>query len=469
MKLVTKNTILLFVYSKKSIIEVQGQKQIQKLSQKMVLSKNMQQSINILSMQTIDLKNFIEKEIIENPFLEMEENMNFDNNSINDRSAGGERSEKDNNFNQEELLSKLVEKTLTLKEHVVSQINLSFQNDGDKSIAYYITDMLDENGYLRKSKKNIAEELKIPFQKFEEVIKILKTFDPTGVFSENLEECLKIQAIEKKIYDERFQKLLDHLDLLAKLDFKSLKRACKVDDEDLKILISELKKLNPKPGRDFITNGVQIAIPEIMIKGNKEHGFYPILNNNAIPSCFYQNYINNKNLSSDEKEFCSKNKKTAIEIISALNKRKKLLLNVAEKILESQYEFFANGVNFLKPLVITDIAKKLEVNESTISRIGNKFIETPHGVFEIKFFFSSKIKAEFTESHHSSTSVKNKIKDVISNEEKSNVLSDQAISTILSEHHNISISRRTVTKYREAIKIPSSAIRKRLKKMSIEQ
>jgi len=469
LKLVTKNTILLFVYSKKSIIEVQGQKQIQKLSQKMVLSKNMQQSINILSMQTIDLKNFIEKEIIENPFLEMEENMNFDNNSINDRSAGGERSEKDNNFNQEELLSKLVEKTLTLKEHVVSQINLSFQNDGDKSIAYYITDMLDENGYLRKSKKNIAEELKIPFQKFEEVIKILKTFDPTGVFSENLEECLKIQAIEKKIYDERFQKLLDHLDLLAKLDFKSLKRACKVDDEDLKILISELKKLNPKPGRDFITNGVQIAIPEIMIKGNKEHGFYPILNNNAIPSCFYQNYINNKNLSSDEKEFCSKNKKTAIEIISALNKRKKLLLNVAEKILESQYEFFANGVNFLKPLVITDIAKKLEVNESTISRIGNKFIETPHGVFEIKFFFSSKIKAEFTESHHSSTSVKNKIKDVISNEEKSNVLSDQAISTILSEHHNISISRRTVTKYREAIKIPSSAIRKRLKKMSIEQ
>ena len=126
-------------------------------------------------------------------------------------------------------------------------------------------------------------------------------------------------------------------------------------------------------------------------------------------------------------------------------------------------------MNFLKPLVIIDIAKKLEVNESTISRIGNKFIETPHGVFEIKFFFSSKIKAEFTESNHSSTSVKSKIKNVVLNEEKSNVLSDQAISSILSEHHNISISRRTVTKYREAIKIPSSAIRKRLKKMSVEQ
>jgi len=145
-----------------------------------------------------------------------------------------------------------------------------------------------------------------------------------------------------------------------------------------------------------------------------------------------------------------------------------LLLNVAEKILEFQYEFFANGVNFLKPLVITDIAKKLEVNESTISRISNKFIETPHGVFEIKFFFSSKIKAEFTESHHSSTSVKNKIKNVILSEDN-NVLSDEAVSNILKEHYNISISRRTVAKYRESMKIPSSAIRKRLRKMSVQK
>ncbi len=448
---------------------MQGQKQTQKLSQKMVLSRNMQQSINILSMQTIDLKNFIEKEIIENPFLEMDDSMNFENNSTNEVSIHKERSGRDNNFNQEELLSKLVDKSLTLKEHVVSQINLTLLSDDDKSIAYYVTDMLDENGYLRKSEKSIAEELKIPAQKIEAVIKILKTFDPLGVFSINLEECLKIQAIEKNIYDKKFQKLLDNLDLLAKLDFKSLKKACEISEENLKNLISELKKLNPKPGRDFITNGVQMAISEIMIRGNKEHGFYPVLNDNAIPNCFYQNYVNSKHLNSDEKEFCLKRKSTAIEIVNALSKRKKLLLNVAEKILEFQYEFFANGVNFLKPLVITDIAKKLEVNESTISRISNKFIETPHGVYEIKFFFSSKIKAEFTESHHSSTSVKNKIKNVISGEEDSNVLSDEAISNILSEHYNISISRRTVAKYRESMKIPSSAIRKRLRKMSIQK
>jgi len=184
---------------------VQGQKQIQKLSQKMVLSRNMQQSINILSMQTIDLKSFIEKEIIENPFLEMDDSMNFDNNSINDRLTRGERSGKDNNFNQEELLSKLVEKALTLKEHVISQINLSFQKNEDKSIAYYVTDMLDENGYLRKPEQTITEELKIPFQKFDRVIKILKTFDPSGVFSKNLEECLKIQAIEKKYIMQNFK------------------------------------------------------------------------------------------------------------------------------------------------------------------------------------------------------------------------------------------------------------------------
>jgi RNA polymerase sigma-54 factor len=448
---------------------VQGQKQIQKLSQKMVLSRNMQQSINILSMQTIDLKNFIEKEIIENPFLEMDDSMNFENNSINQVSIHKERSGGDNNFNQEELLSKLVDKSLTLKEYIVSQINLTLLNNDDKLIAYYMTDMLDENGYLRKSEKSIAEELKIPAQKIEAVIKILKTFDPLGVFSINLEECLKMQAIEKNIYDEKFQKLLDNLDLLAKLDFKSLKKACEISEENLQNLISELKKLNPKPGRDFTTTGVQMAIPEIMIRGNKEYGFYPVLNDNAIPNCFYQNYVNSKHLNSDEKEFCLKRKNTAIEIVNALSKRKKLLLNVAEKILEFQYEFFANGVNFLKPLVITDIAKKLEVNESTISRISNKFIETPHGVFEIKFFFSSKIKAEFTESHHSSTSVKNKIKNVISGEENNNILSDEAVSNILKEHYNILISRRTVAKYRESMKIPSSAIRKRLRKMSVQK
>ena len=429
----------------------------------------MQQSINILSMQTIDLKNFIEKEIIENPFLEMDDSMNFENNSINQVSIHKERSGGDNNFNQEELLSKLVDKSLTLKEYIVSQINLTLLNNDDKLIAYYMTDMLDENGYLRKSEKSIAEELKIPAQKIEAVIKILKTFDPLGVFSINLEECLKMQAIEKNIYDEKFQKLLDNLDLLAKLDFKSLKKACEISEENLQNLISELKKLNPKPGRDFITTGVQMAIPEIMIRGNKEYGFYPVLNDNAIPNCFYQNYVNSKHLNSDEKEFCLKRKNTAIEIVNALSKRKKLLLNVAEKILEFQYEFFANGVNFLKPLVITDIAKKLEVNESTISRISNKFIETPHGVFEIKFFFSSKIKAEFTESHHSSTSVKNKIKNVISGEENNNILSDEAVSNILKEHYNILISRRTVAKYRESMKIPSSAIRKRLRKMSVQK
>lgn len=429
----------------------------------------MQQSINILSMQTIDLKNFIEKEIIENPFLEMDDSMNFENNSINQVSIHKERSGGDNNFNQEELLSKLVDKSLTLKEYIVSQINLTLLNNDDKLIAYYMTDMLDENGYLRKSEKSIAEELKIPAQKIEAVIKILKTFDPLGVFSINLEECLKMQAIEKNIYDEKFQKLLDNLDLLAKLDFKSLKKACEISEENLQNLISELKKLNPKPGRDFTTTGVQMAIPEIMIRGNKEYGFYPVLNDNAIPNCFYQNYVNSKHLNSDEKEFCLKRKNTAIEIVNALSKRKKLLLNVAEKILEFQYEFFANGVNFLKPLVITDIAKKLEVNESTISRISNKFIETPHGVFEIKFFFSSKIKAEFTESHHSSTSVKNKIKNVISGEENNNILSDEAVSNILKEHYNILISRRTVAKYRESMKIPSSAIRKRLRKMSVQK
>ncbi len=436
-----------------------GQKQVQKISQKLALSKNMQQSINILSMHTIDLKDFIEKEIIENPFLETEE-VDFVN---NEESYKNLQSTTDNNYNQDEVFSKLVDKTLTLKEHLINQINLTFQDDNEKFIAYYVTDMLDDNGYFRGLDENIAQELKISLTKFNSIMNILKTFDPIGVYSQNLEECLKLQAIEKNIFNSKFKKILENLNLVAKLDFKSLKKECEISEEELRELISKLKKLNPKPGRDFLTNNSQIILPEIIIKGNKDQGFYPIINDKAVPNCFYQNNIDNKNLKPNEKSFCSKNKRTAIEVVTALTKRKKLLLNFADKILELQYEFFANGVNFLKPLVVSDLAKKLEVNESTISRIGNKYIETPHGVFEIKFFFSSKIKSELTENHHSSISVKNTIKDIICNEEK--ILSDLDISNILSQKYSISISRRTVTKYREFMKIPTSAIRKRLKKM----
>lgn len=437
-----------------------GQKQIQKISQKLALSKNMQQSINILSMHTIDLKDFIEKEIIENPFLETEESdfINKEENYTSSQRA-------DSNYNQDEVFSKLVDKTLTLKEHLINQINLTFQDDNEKFIAYYVTDMLDDNGYLRDLAENIAQELKISITKFNPVMSILKTFDPIGVYSQNLEECLKLQAIEKNIYNSKFKKILDNLSLVANLDFQSLKKECEISEEELKELIAKLKKLNPKPGRDFLTNNPQIILPEIIIKGNKDQGFYPIINDRAIPNCFYQNNIENKNLKPNEKSFCSKNKRTAMEIVGALTKRKKLLLNFADKILELQYEFFVNGTNFLKPLVISDLAKKLEINESTVSRIGNKYIETPHGVFEIKFFFSSKIKSELTENHHSSVSVKNIIKDIICNEDK--VLSDLDISDMLSQEYSISISRRTVTKYREFMKISTSAIRKRLKKMGV--
>jgi RNA polymerase sigma-54 factor len=314
---------------------VLGQKQVQKISQKLALSKNMQQSINILSMHTIDLKDFIEKEIIENPFLETEE-VDYAHNEENYKNS---QSTTDNNYDQDEVFSKLVDKTLTLKEHLINQINLTFQDDNEKFIAYYVTDMLDDNGYFRGLDESIAQELKISLTKFNSIMNILKTFDPIGVYSQNLEECLKLQAIEKNIYNSKFKKILENLNLVAKLDFKSLKKECEISEEELKELIIKLRKLNPKPGRDFLTNNFQIILPEIIIKGNKDQGFYPIINGKAVPNCFYQNNIDNKYLKPNEKSFCSKNKRIAIEVVSALTKRKKLLLNFADKILELQYEF----------------------------------------------------------------------------------------------------------------------------------
>ena len=444
-------------------------RQTQKLSQKLVLSKTMQQSINILSMPTIDLRKFIEAESLENPFIEID---NDDISGIPHISNSYTSYTADNEFDQDELLSKLTEKTPTLKQHLISQIDLTFHDNKEKFIAYYITDMVDENGYLKENKNNIAKELKVNVKEVYSIIDKLKNFDPSGVYAENLKECLTFQAIEQGIYTQKFKILLDNLKMLANLDFKTLQKICSTTCDNLRKMIAQLKKLNPKPGRGFHTTYTQIAVPEIIIKGNRECGFYSILNDAAIPKCFFQKcYINTKssNLNDKENAFYSRNKRSALEIVNAIAKRKRLLLNVAEKILEYQYEFFVNGVGYLKPLVTTDIANKLGVNVSTISRICNKYMDTPHGVLEIKFFFSSKINAELMDNHHSSTAVKNRIKNLVANEQKGNILSDEAISKILREGHDIVISRRTVTKYREVLKIPSSAMRKRLNKMSYDE
>ena len=440
--------------------------QTQKLSQKLVLSKTMQQSINILSMPTIDLKKFVEAESLENPFIEIADNSMSNTPYIINFNISHKT---DNNFDQEELFSKLVSKTATLKQHLISQIDLTFHNNKEKFIAYYITDMVDDNGYLKEDKNDIVKELKVSIEEIHLIMNELKKFDPIGVYAKDLEECLTFQAIEQGIYTQKFKILLNNLKMVANLDFKGLQRVCGISHDDLKKMIVQLKKLNPKPGRDFYTTQIQVAIPEVMVKGNKESGFYPILNDVAMPKYFFQeHYANakNNNLNSKERAFISKNKKNALEIISAIAKRKKVLLDVAKEILELQYEFFANGVNYLKPLVITDIANKLGVNVSTVSRISNKYMETPHGVLEIKFFFSSRINAEFTENHHSSTAVKNKIKNIIANEQQDKVLSDEAITDTLKKNFDIAISRRTVAKYRESLKIPTSAVRKRLSTMN---
>ena len=435
--------------------------QIQKLSQKLVLSKALQQSINILSMPTIELKEFVESESLKNPFIEVDTNITADAPYI---SKSYTSHTGDNKFDQDELFSKLMEKSLTLRQHLISQIDLTFHDDKEKFIAYYITDKLDENGYLKENKEDIGRELKVDIKKIHLVMSALKNFDPTGVYAENLEECLMLQAIEQGIYTEKFKILLDNLKMLANLDFKDLQKACNTNNDHLKKMITQLKKLNPKPSRGFYGTYNQVAIPEVIIRGDRKSGFYPVLNDIAIPQCYLQkHHIESTHLSNKENDFCTKNRKNALEIINAIAKRKKLLLNVAEKILKFQYEFFMNGINYLKPLVITDIASKLGVNVSTISRISNKYMETPYGMLEIKFFFSSKIKAELLENQHSSTAVKNKIRGIIANEKK--VLSDEAISNVLKKDFDIVISRRTVAKYREALKIPSSAIRKRLSKI----
>ncbi|MFQ3307613.1 MAG: RNA polymerase sigma-54 factor [Candidatus Midichloriaceae bacterium] len=436
-------------------------KQGQKLSQGMVLSKAMYQSINILSMNTIALNEFIQSECQDNPFLEIDDSSKYDT-----LKSSSNLKTSHSHFDQDEMISKLSDKQITLKEYLISQISLSIFDSEKKNIALYITDSINEQGYLTKSTDDFIKELKVKNKKFNEVLIELKKFEPFGVYSKDLKESLTIQAKIKKIHDVKFQILLDNLDLIGKLNYEELQKRCSVSDEELKILIKKLKSLNPKPGGGFITETTQTLIPEIIICGDKEYGFYPVINDSAIPKCIFQkhNYLEqNKDLEKDK--FISNGKKNAMFIIETLYKRKKVLLEVVQKIIELQYEFFLNGVDYLKPMVLTDIANELNINPSTISRISNKYIETLYGIFQIKYFFSSQITSEITEDNFSSTSIKNKIKNIIKSESQNNVFSDEEISKAL-KGIGISISRRTIAKYRDGLKIPSSAIRKRRQKLS---
>ncbi len=358
---------------------------------------------------------------------------------------------------------------VSLAGHLSEQAQLAFTSAQDKFIASYLIDLTGADGYMRTPLEEVAEALSVEIEDIERILGILQTFDPPGICARDLAECLTLQLKEKNRFDPFMERLLDNLDLIAACDFQRLRKLCGVDSDDLREMISDLRQLNPKPGAGFETPGIETLVPDVIVKRAPGGDWKAELNPSAAPSLAvdraYYASLKARCRSDADKSYLSDRFSSANWLVKSLEQRLSTILKVATAVVEEQSAFFDHGVRHLKPLNLRQIALKIGMHESTVSRVtSNKAIATPRGIFEMKYFFTSAIASAGASSEaHSSEAVRDRIKEFISNETTAEILSDDRIVTLL-KAEGIDIARRTVAKYREALRIPSSAARRRQKR-----
>jgi RNA polymerase sigma-54 factor len=325
--------------------------------------------------------------------------------------------------------------------------------------------MVDEAGYLTGDLASVADKLGAPFAEVEAVLGIVQGFDPPGVCARNLTECLTLQLKERNRFDPAMAALVGRLDLLAKRDLAALRRICGVGDEDLADMIAEIRNLNPKPGLAFGFTQVQPIVPDVYVRPGPDGGFIVDLNSDTLPKILvnqrYHAELSKSAKADSAKTYLAEHLQSATWLMRALDQRAKTILKVAAEIVKQQDAFFVHGVQHLRPLNLKTIADAISMHESTVSRVtANKYIATNRGIFELKYFFTSSIASSDGGDAHSAEAVRDRIKHLIEAESATDVLSDDTIVERLREA-GIDIARRTVAKYREALRIPSSVQRRR--------
>ncbi len=471
-------------------------------SQNLVMTPQLQQAIKLLQMNNLELTEFVEEELAVNPLLEKEERaadegtdsretessdegahdevrQEFDdawtgNENVQDFDAGavqygkgGSSSFEDSEGSFENTLTR--EKTL--REHLLQQLHMQFEDGRDQLIGALLIDQLDETGYLRADCDELAQRLGCSRDRIKKLMTAMKQFEPSGVFASSLEECLTIQLKDQGRLDAQMQALLENLDLLADHDMKALAEICGVNDLYLADMIEEVRALNPRPARDYEHFVVQTVIPDVLMRSlpkNLGGGWRVELNNETLPRVLvnrsYYTEVCNTAREKKDKQYLDQQMNSASWLVKALDQRAQTILKVAEQIVEEQNGFFLFGIEYLKPMTLRDIAEKIEMHESTVSRVtNNKYIGTPRGIFELKYFFSSSLGGKDGAISHSSEAVKARIKTLIDAEDPKKILSDEKIVELLKKE-GIDVARRTVVKYRDAMKIPSSVQRRKQKR-----
>jgi RNA polymerase sigma-54 factor len=330
--------------------------------------------------------------------------------------------------------------------------------------------MVDEAGYLTGDLKAVADKLGASYADVEAVLAILQTLDPPGVCARNLTECLAIQLKDRDRFDPAMRTLVEHLDLLAKRDLAALRRLCGVNDEDLADMIAEVRHLNPKPGLALGSTTVQPIVPDVYVRAAADGTWQVELNSDTLPKVLinqrYYAQVSKTAHSDGDKSYLADCLQTATWLVRALDQRAKTILKVSSEIVRQQDAFFAKGVQHLRPLNLKTVADAIGMHESTVSRVtANKYMATTRGIFELKYFFTSSIAAADGGEAHSAEAVRHRIRQLIDEEKAQAVLSDDKIVEQL-KRDGIDIARRTVAKYREALRIPSSVQRRREKQMA---
>ncbi|HVL19377.1 MAG TPA: RNA polymerase factor sigma-54 [Amaricoccus sp.] len=352
----------------------------------------------------------------------------------------------------------------SLHDHLAAQLDLATVDPAERLIGRHLVDAVNEAGYLTETVDDIAERLGAEPATVARVLRLVQGFEPSGVAARDLAECLTIQLREQNRFDPAMAALVGRLDLVAKRDFPALKRLCGVDDEDLAEMLAEIRALDPKPGRAFAGSPVQILVPDVFVRPAPDGSWIVELNSGTLPRVLMnQSYYAkvSRTLSKDaDKAFITECLQTANWLTRSLEQRAKTILKVASEIVRQQDGFFANGVAHLRPLNLKTIADAIGMHESTVSRVtSNKAIGTNRGTFEMKYFFTAAIPGAAGVEAHSSEAVRHRIRQLVE-AEGTRILSDDALVQKL-RREGVDIARRTVAKYRESLRIPSSIERRR--------
>ncbi|EKI1932011.1 RNA polymerase factor sigma-54 [Escherichia coli] len=469
-----------------------------RLSQQLAMTPQLQQAIRLLQLSTLELQQELQQALESNPLLEqIDTHEEIDTRETQDSETldtadaleqkempeelpldaswdtiytAGTPSGTSGDYIDDELPVYQGETTQTLQDYLMWQVELTPFSDTDRAIATSIVDAVDDTGYLTVPLEDILESMgdeEIDIDEVEAVLKRIQRFDPVGVAAKDLRDCLLIQLSQfdktTPWLEEARLIISDHLDLLANHDFRTLMRVTRLKEDVLKEAVNLIQSLDPRPGQSIQTGEPEYVIPDVLVR--KHNGHWTVeLNSDSIPRLqinqHYASMCNNARNDGDS-QFIRSNLQDAKWLIKSLESRNDTLLRVSRCIVEQQQAFFEQGEEYMKPMVLADIAQAVEIHESTISRVTTqKYLHSPRGIFELKYFFSSHVNTEGG-GEASSTAIRALVKKLIAAENPAKPLSDSKLTSLLSGQ-GIMVARRTVAKYRESLSIPPSNQRKQL-------